>query len=79
MGPTAGQDAVLKRKIQSLPRPGIEPQSSSPQPSLYTDLATAALLHVLRMHIWIHIVAELFEIAVFIFVGWGQNIPCCLR
>jgi len=33
-------DAVAKRKkIISLPLPGIEPWSSSPQPSHYTDSA----------------------------------------
>jgi len=39
VGPRAGLDAVgyKKRKIPSLSMPGTEPQSSSPQPSHYSE------------------------------------------
>jgi hypothetical protein len=44
VGPRAGLHAVARKK-KSQPLPGIELQSSCPQPNHYTDYATTAPVH----------------------------------
>jgi len=53
VGPTAGLDAVTRRKT-NLPLPGIGSQSSSPQYSHYTDWA-AQSIYIFKLNLSVHV------------------------